>query len=389
MKVLIVQPTVPHYRTAFFNGVARQLDAPLEIQASARIPGGPDSVDAAELPGIRYNPFHRLRTLGNNKLYWQDGLDLGEMGRGDVLFVAGNPRFLSLFPLIFKARLRGMGVIMQGHGWSSTSHPLLARLRHALWRTGHVLFLYTDEERTQFIANGYAPAQVFAANNTIGTDDIENARAAWTPQRLEQFQHDNGLTQGVPTILFCGRLTRKAELHILLEALAYLRDHDRHVKLVAIGTGEEEASLRARCKELTLDDRVSWIGAEHDEMRLAPWFMSAQLFVYPGAIGLSLLHAFNYGLPVVTHDRIRQHNPEIAALEPEVNGALFAHGDANALAGCIARLLDQDNALQQMSARARQTVEQRFSTSIMVQRFMSAVQAAHRMALGLPPLETS
>lgn len=388
MKVLVIQPTVPHYRTAFFNGVARKLQGELRIQASACIPGGPDSVDTSELPGIDYRADRRLRTVGHNTLYWQHQLGLGDMGKGDVLFVAGNPRFLSLFPLILKARLRGMGVIIQGHGWSSSSRPLMARLRHGLWRCGHVLYLYTDEEREQFISNGFPPGRVFAANNTMGTDDIRAARQAWTPQRLEGFRQETGWPATTPTLLFCGRLTAKAELHVLLDAISQLRDQNRPVRLVVIGTGDEEARLRAHCTRLRLDGLVTWHGAEHDEMRLAPWFLSAQLFVYPGAIGLSLLHAFNYGLPVITHDQLRQHNPEIAALKPGVNGSLFNQGNALDLATRIDQLLSQQDTLRHMREQARQTIEQRFSTDIMVDRFIAAVEAAHRLSLGVPLTST-
>ena len=384
MKVLVIQPTVPHYRVAFFNGIARKLKGELRIQASARIPGGPDSVNTSELPGIHYSANHRLKTFGHNTLYWQHKLDLGDMGKGDVLFVAGNPRFLSLFPLIFKARLRGMGVIIQGHGWSSSSRPLTARLRHTLWRCGHVLYLYTDEEREQFISNGFSSERVFAANNTIGTDDIQKALEAWTPRRLDGFRQETGWPATPPTLLFCGRLTTKAELHVLLDAMAQLRDQNRPVRLVVIGTGDEEARLRAHCSRLRLDEHVIWHGAEHDEMRLAPWFLSAQLFVYPGAIGLSLLHAFNYGLPVITHDQLRQHNPEIAALQPGINGDIFSQGNAPHLAARIDQLLSQPDALQRMREQALQTIEQRFSTELMVDRFISAVEAAHRLSLGTP-----
>lgn len=379
MKVFVVQPTVPHYRTEFFSGVGRRLGGQLILMASPHIPGGPSSIPAHGLADIIYAPDHTLSSWRGDKLYWQSGLNLRGASTGDVLLVPGNPRFLSVYPLLIKARARGMGIIVQGHGWSSSSRPWLARIRHLLWRFADVALLYTDEEREQFIANGFAPDRVFATNNTMGTQAIEQARAHWTPDRLS-----SGTGRVSPSgfqILFCGRLTPKAELHVLIDALAALKQRGQRVQLVIIGGGDQDAALKAKMAAVGLTEQITWLGPIHDEMQLAPWFLQSDLFVYPGAIGLSLLHAFNYGLPVVTHDQLKQHNPEISALESGRSGALFAKGDAAALADTLEGLLNNDALRADMSARAEHTIKTRFHTTIMVDRFMAAAERAHQLAM--------
>ena len=379
MKAFIVQPTVPHYRTEFFSGIARRLGGQLTLMASPHIPGGPSSVPARDLGDMRYAPDHTLSSWRGDKLYWQSGLNIQGASAGDVLLVPGNPRFLSVYPLLIKARARGMGIIVQGHGWSSSSRPWLARIRHLLWRFADVALLYTDEEREQFIANGFAPDRVFATNNTMGTQAIEQARAHWTPDRLE-----TGAGRVRPSghqILFCGRLTAKAELQVLLDALAALKQRGQSVQLVIIGGGDQESALKDRAVSLGLAQQITWLGPIHDEMQLAPWFLQSDVFVYPGAIGLSLLHAFNYGLPVVTHDQLKQHNPEISALEPGRSGALFAKGNSAALADTLEGLLNNESLRADMSARAKHTIKTRFHTTIMVDRFMAAAERAHQLAM--------
>ena len=379
MQVKVIQPTVPHYRVEFFEGVAQRLQGRLTLSTSQHIPGGPASVDAKRLPSVQYKPNHRLIVMGQDKIYWQCGLSLTPSQPGDVLLVPGNPRFLSVYPLLIKARARGMGIIVQGHGWSSSSRPWLARIRHLLWRFADVALLYTDEERNQFIANGFAPDRVFATNNTMGTQAIEQARAHWTPDRLS-----SGAGRVSPSgfqILFCGRLTPKAELHVLIDALAALKQRGQCVQLVIIGGGDQDAALKAKMAALGLTEQITWLGPIHDEMQLAPWFLQSDLFVYPGAIGLSLLHAFNYGLPVVTHDQLKLHNPEISALEPGRSGALFAKGDAVALADTLEGLLNNGALRADMSARAEHTIKTRFHTTIMVDRFMAAAERAHQLAM--------
>ena len=61
-------------------------------------------------------------------------------------------------------------------------------------------------------------------------------------------------------------------------------------------------------------DSIRWLGALYEQEVMAPWFLSAKVFVYPGYIGLSIMHAMGYGLPVITHDNMDNQSPEVAAL---------------------------------------------------------------------------
>ena len=296
---------------------------------------------------------------------------------------SGNPRFLSLFPLVLSAKAKGVRIVIHGHGWSSSSQAFTAWLRHLLWKAADVLLLYTDEERQHFIDKGFPAHRVFAANNTIGTEDIKQAALAWDSRKLAEFRSDQQINNA-PLLLFCGRLTEKAELHVLIEALALSIQNGMPYRLAVIGAGSEEAQLRALSSRLKVDEHILWLGAMHDEVKLAPWFLSASLFVYPGGIGLSLLHAFNYGLPVVTHDEVKHHNPEISALAPGENGALFSRGNAVSLHECIRELLSNQAKLVNMRSNALETVATRFSTELMVSRFLAAVNAAHHISSGRP-----
>ena len=127
-------------------------------------------------------------------------------------------------------------------------------------------------------------------------------------------------------------------------------------------------------------------GPIYDQMQLAPWFLNAEVFCYPQNIGLSLLHAFGYGLPVVTADRVEAQNPEIAALEHGKNGLTYAHGDADALAAALRQLLDQAPLRQEMSGRAEQTVREDFTIERMVDGMEAAVRYCHGLRVaGAPP----
>jgi glycosyltransferase involved in cell wall biosynthesis len=104
--------------------------------------------------------------------------------------------------------------------------------------------------------------------------------------------------------------------------------------------------------------------------------LASDVFCYPANIGLSILHAFGYGLPVVTGDDLASHNPEIEALVPGVNGLTFRHGDSASLAQSLARIFDDRALAASMHAAAHKTVMEKFT----VQRMVDGIEAAVRYA---------
>ena len=116
-------------------------------------------------------------------------------------------------------------------------------------------------------------------------------------------------------------------------------------------------------------------------MELAPWFLSANLFVYPGAIGLSILHAFSYGLPVVTHANAANQMPEFEAMEDGKTGLVFKENDISDMVDKIVYLLDNKDKLAGMGQYAQELAFERYSMDNMINNYCAAIEAAHKMNL--------
>jgi len=166
-----------------------------------------------------------------------------------------------------------------------------------------------------------------------------------------------------------------------IEAITISMQKDPSYLLVVIGDGPEKAALSKRAQELNIQNRVFWLGAIYNQAEMAPWFLSALAFIYPGAIGLSLLHAFAYGLPVITHCNAQYHNPEFAALKNRFNGLTFREGDVNDLAEKLLLLGDRPDFAKLLGANALKMIQQQYSLKNMVDRFVKAVSAASDIAL--------
>ena len=150
----------------------------------------------------------------------------------------------------------------------------------------------------------------------------------------------------------------------------------RGTKLIVIGDGEGRATWEQQANDLGLDDRVVWVGALRDQMKIAPWFLSAKAYVYPGPIGLSIIHAFSYGLPVVCHDTAAHHGPEFEAMTDGATGFVFKENDSENLARQIVRLLENESERRTISAHVQKLAYSKYGIESMVSNYCEALEAA-------------
>lgn len=378
IKVAIFQPVIPSYRIPFFTALHRRSAFQIEIFASMSAPGSPDTPKVPfefSFHPIQYYPFL------NNKLSWQSGCKIPKhFHKGDVIVICGNPRYLHNYLILLAARKRGLGFVSWSHGHTPGPKRWTEEVRKRIMKLADVILLYTDKEVEDYRRSGFSTHKLFATNNTIDIRDIEIRKKRWSQVHLASFRCDFGLNR-TKNILYCGRLKQNSELPVAFAALAILRQRDSAYRLIIIGDGSEKKSLMARAKELKIMDAILWCGAVPEEEE-APWFLSAFVFVYPGSIGLSLMHAFSYSLPVITHNVAEWHSPEFAALRDDYNGLLFKRGDALDLSRKIEALSNDPTRCTQMGINALETMKNDFSFENMVDRFLQAVSAASGIAKG-------
>jgi len=322
INVQIIQPVVAKYRLPLFEALINDKRFNVTVMAGLTEPGG---VKSANIKNEKIILNYPIKTVFK-KLMWQSGVYLlKEMKQGDVLIILGNIKFLSNYPLIWKAKRKKVSVVWWGHGWSSTTTKISFFIRKQIIKLcADTLLLYTYKEKELFIRNGFDKRKIFYMNNTIDTKEINNIKESLNYKIIDNIKKTYNLANK-KILLFVGRLrtTPSTDLEIALKSMLYLNN----CVFVIIGDGEEKEKLEKFAEEIKVKDKILFLGAIYDENNLAPWFMMSDCFVYPGSIGLSLLHAFSYRLPVVTHNQIHKHGPEIAALENNINGILFNRYD--------------------------------------------------------------
>lgn len=360
--ITIVQPAIPNYRRSLFERMAHKLGSNFVVYASNQQELGvlSDVLAEEDRPSWQRD-LGRMRPLLLG-LDWQEGASSVAVRRGDVLVICGAPRNLSTIVLLLKGLLLGAHTIWWGHYWSATSRSWGAAIRYALMRVPDAIVFYTEQEVDEYYAGGgnRKKKPAFGLNNGIETSEIVRLRTVYSIERRPR------------DLLFIGRITPKAELDILLDALSF--PSCQGITLDVIGSGHDEARLRKRCADIGIADRVAWHGGTVDEKQIATVANQCKAFVYPGSVGLSLIHGLSYGLPAIVHDNRWAHMPEIAALKPNRNGVTFQRGEAGSLAITIAVLLANQTRLTEMSRSATDTTAVTFNASDMAERFCSAIE---------------
>ena len=138
-------------------------------------------------------------------------------------------------------------------------------------------------------------------------------------------------------ILSVGRLVPWKGFDGLIGIMPELLKHNTNIKLIIIGEGPEEESLKSKVKNLKLDDVVSFIGrVEHSKMSL--YFAASDIFVLNSSYeGLShvIIEAMAAHVPVVASNV--GGNPEL--INDGINGFLVDPHNKSALQEKILELL--------------------------------------------------
>jgi glycosyltransferase involved in cell wall biosynthesis len=159
-----------------------------------------------------------------------------------------------------------------------------------------------------------------------------------------------------------GRFSSVKGYHILIEAMAHLKQKSLNIKLVLVGQGSEQQSLQRQVRQLRLSDDIRFeTKADQFESTLS----SLDIFCAPSlqeGLGLSILEAMQRGMPIVASNV--GGIPEL--IKHEETGLLVSPGSALDLANALDRLVSNPELRYRLGKQAKRYVEKSFPLKRMI-----------------------
>jgi hypothetical protein len=145
--------------------------------------------------------------------------------------------------------------------------------------------------------------------------------------------------------------------------------------LVIIGDEVESLNLYDKIEKKGLIKNIWLFGPCYDEISLGELIYNSNICVVPGDVGLSIMHSFVYGIPVITHNNFPSHGPEFEAIDPGVTGDFFIENSIEDLCNKISDWISiTPQKKNQTKEECQRLIEKRYNPKVQVNLLKSILK---------------
>lgn len=340
-SLVILQGILAEYRLPLFRRLAQIYDLTVVHSGAEKAKSGEDFAEVV-LPVQKIGPFHLQPWQSVRSMLKSADVAIG-------MFDLGWPAYI--WPVFCPP---GNGrYILWGHRYGRRRLPNI--IRNIIMRRADGLLMYGWEHHQRMIAAGISADRIFVAPNTM---DVSN---------YQDFSRNHKTS-----VLFVGRLQERKRLDLAIHAFAdAVAVTKTDLVFDIIGDGPPLESLRAICRDRQIESKVTFHGNIRDDAVLAGFFAKAIAYFSPGPVGLSVLHSFAYGVPVITL-RSGYHGPEFHNLIHGANAVIV--DNESQLAAQLAQFIHNPTSARDMGEAAYLHYAQSRTIDQMVAGFVQAVE---------------
>ncbi len=362
LRVAIVYQYVALYREPIFKRLSADKDIEYTVFSDSR-----SNISSLEVVKFEENfrdnsGMIRWKRVKNcwlfNSLLWQSGvLSMSYKKYYDVIIFLGDIHYLSTWLSAGIARITGKRILYWGHGFKSFDTGFRSQLKRLFFKIPHGHLLYGNMARDYFKCYGFDDNTLYVVYNALDFEAQTSIYAELSEKKIQSVRNKLFENPDFPLLVSMGRADRHKRLDILVDAVDILRQQGFGTNLLVIGDGPDRQNVERAAAGSGSAKSIKFLGAIYGERNLGELIGSADLCVVSGPVGLVIVHAFGYGVPVIAHDELRAHKPEFELMAPGVTGDLYEKGNAHSLAQVIRRWLECNTDRAAATRRCRQAVE--------------------------------
>lgn len=364
-KIAIIQNIVPIYRKGFYDKILANKNYKITIFCNDKIP----FLNVLSVHNLYSDNVNLINFYSNNKykILIQKLPFFNLKNQYDILIFDGNPRHLTQVIFATILRMLGKRVVISSSAHSRRNHSVSIFIRQIWWKIFKYFMLYNEKDISILEEAGFKKKVLLSLNNGLDQEEINAIKSKWNQESLSKWKGKNKLTNRI-VLLTVGRLNR-GKYEIMLSVLPELVKEYPQILWCIIGDGDGKMMIEEEICRYNLNNNVKLCGAIYDEEELAPWFLSSFIFVYPTAIGLSLLHSYGYGLPVITHNDSNIHGPEFSLFKEYETGLTYNNNSPDSLLNVLKNAIENPQLVNKMRLNVLFIANEKYNTKIMAARF--------------------
>jgi len=304
----------PHYNAPIYTLMDKEFNC--DFYLGDRISYPIELMNYESLKGFK-KTLNFKSLVGN--FYYQQGAIRLAFKSYKYYIITGEPFCISTWLILLVNILRGKKTYLWTHGWYGNEDNLKIILKKMFFGLSDKVLLYGDYARKMMIDEGFNPEKLIPVYNSLDYENQIRIRENLKKTSIfsTHYKNDN------PVLIYIGRIQSRKKIELLIETLNRLHKNKTNCNLIIIGKQTDQTNIQNLISLYGLEKYIWLFGPCYDENVLGELIYNANLCVVPGDIGLTVMHSFVYGTPIVTHDNFQKHGPEFEAIEPHVTGDFF------------------------------------------------------------------
>lgn len=320
-EICFVLNFAPHYREEIFHLIDETFNCDFYF----------GNRTYTSIKKMNYGKLNLVRELKFIKLFNRFYLLKGQAGLSFKKYrkyvITGQPYNASAWFLLVLNKLMGKKTFIWNHGLYGNENFLNLIIKKLQFKLASGYLLYGQYAKEIMIQNGFRKEKLHVIYNSLLYKEQLQVRNSLNFTDIYKTHFSNNL----PIVIFIGRLTRIKKLDLLIEAMKLSFNEGFFYNVVFVGDGSEKERLQTEVSKNGLDKSVWFYGNLYSEPKIGELLYNADICASPGNVGLTAIHALNYGCPVLTHNNFTEQMPEFEAIKQGINGDFFEEGNVNSL----------------------------------------------------------
>ena len=313
-----------NYAPLYRESIYKKIDEVFNVQfyfGKEVIEGKKSGIKKLDYSIFKKKPIEFRNVLLFGKILWRTGITFLPLKKEYSSFIITGDLCLTYVFFLFFCKLCGKKVYAWGHGVKSMNGKLFL-LTKWIYANIDKYFTYGEKGKQRLIELGFPDNKFEVIYNSLNKGI--NGKDLMKFKSDVYFRH---FGNNYPVLIFVGRLTPVKKLDWLVRIIAEERKEGVYYNLVFIGDGTERKQLELLSANLNVINSVWFYGEcyEGDELNLLLY--NADVCVSPGNVGLTAIHAMEYGTPVITHDNFEKQMPEYESIVKGKTGNLYEYGN--------------------------------------------------------------